>query len=289
LSDLSLVVLLCFVPYFPIVGGAVDRACKVEAVLCSLSNRRKELRIEQSKIDNQFIRFISELQHSLQNDEDLTVILADTFSPPVDTVSTEVATVEKEEKTSSPDDYPLKPMQERATTPPLESSRAGRFACFAGGVFGDDSDNADQSTDRLRFSFSNELNLLRGSQDADPEASQLFPVTTNPSPSAMRAGAQAWRALHIGTPSSENSSINFRTGMSGHMALLSTHAHAHEYLEPNWIQARQSAGRMSSHTGLTMPRMPTLQGILNSLTLPLSSTTPAQNENRNHISQSGSM
>jgi hypothetical protein len=273
----------------------VDRACKIEAMLCSLSNRRKELRIEQSKIDNQFIRFINELQHSLQRDEDLTVILADTFAAPSEPTvpMTDVATVVKEEKKEAPDtDYPLKPPA-RPQTPPLISSRASRFACFAGGVFGDDHGENDDSVDRLRFSFSNELNLLRGSQDADPEASQLFPITNQPSPSAMRAGAQAWRELNIGTPSSD-SSINFRTGMSGHLALLSTHAHAHEYLEPQqWNQPRSrqstTSHRMSSHTGLTMPKMPTLQGILNSLTLPISTTTPTPDENRNQIPQSGSM
>ena len=280
-----------------IVGGTVDRACKIEAMLCSLSNRRKELRIEQSKIDNQFIRFINELQHSLHTDEDLTVILADTFAAPVEhTSNMDITTVIKEEKTETPDsDYPQKPPP-RAQTPPLISSRASRFACFAGGVFGNDGD-ADDSMDRLRFSFSNELNLLRGSQDADPEASQLFPITSQPSPSAMRAGAQAWRELNIGTPSSDTS-INFRTGMSGHLALLSTHAHAHEYLEPHqWNQQQQrissrpstTSHRMSSHTGLTMPRMPTLQGILNSLTLPMSTTTPAPSESRSQIQQSGSM
>ena len=288
------------------VGGAVDRACKVEAMLCSLSNRRKELRIEQSKMDNQFIRFINELQHSLQTDEDLTVILADTFASPVEpssSVNMDITTAIKEEKTETPSDhttdYPQKPP--RPQTPPLISSRASRFACFAGGVFGNDDNGdaaavADDSMDRLRFSFSNELNLLRGSQDADPEASQLFPITNQPSPSAMRAGAQAWREINIGTPSSD-SSINFRTGMSGHLALLSTHAHAHEYLEPHqWNQHQRNSTRpsttnhrMSSHTGLTMPRMPTLQGILNSLTLPLSTTSPAPNENRSQIPQSGSM
>jgi hypothetical protein len=268
-------------------------------MLCSLSNRRKELRIEQSKIDNQFIRFINELQHSLQTDEDLTVILADTFAAPVEPASQiDTTTVIKEEKTETPDtDYPQKPP--RPQTPPLISSRASRFACFAGGVFGNDGDADDSSMDRLRFSFSNELNLLRGSQDADPEASQLFPITSQPSPSAMRAGAQAWRELNIGTPSSDTS-INFRTGMSGHLALLSTHAHAHEYLEPqhpwnpphhqrNSSRPSTTSHRMSSHTGLTMPRMPTLQGILNSLTLPLSTTTPTPNESRNQIPQSGSM
>jgi hypothetical protein len=282
------------------VGGAVDRACKIEAMLCSLSNRRKEMRIEQSKVDNQFIRYINELQHSLQTDEDLTVILANTFAAPSEPAAATAASSPhadmaiKEEKKEAPDtDYPQKPPA-RPQTPPLISSRASRFACFAGGVFGDDNGDVDDSLDRLRFSFSNELNLLRGSQDADPEASQLFPITNQPSPSAMRAGAQAWRELNIGTPSSDTS-INFRTGMSGHLALLSTHAHAHEYLEPHqWNQPRSSrqsttSHRMSSHTGLTMPRMPTLKGILNSLTLPLSTTTPTPMESRNHIPQSGSM
>jgi hypothetical protein len=34
------------------VGSSVDRACKLEAMLLALSNRRKELRTEQSKVDN---------------------------------------------------------------------------------------------------------------------------------------------------------------------------------------------------------------------------------------------
>jgi hypothetical protein len=228
--------------------------------------------MEQSKIDNQFIRFLNELQNSLQNDEDLTVILADTFATPMEALppaAAELATVEKEEKTVDVDPGPKKPP--RPSTPPAECLRPSRFACFSGGVFDDDGDG-----DRLlRFSFSNDF--LRSSQEADPEASQLFPVTNHPSPSAMRAGAQAWRELQS-TPSSGNETggINFRTGMSGHMALLSTHAHPHEYLTP----AR--AGRMSAHTGLTMPRIG-WQSILNSFTLPSSTSEPAP------IPPSGSM
>jgi hypothetical protein len=278
-----------------LVGGTVDRACKLEAMLCSLSNRRKALRFEQSKIDNQFIRFVNELQHSLQNDEDLTVILADTFSAPADNSKTDFAYIEKEEKTDAPaenrNDYPQKPPIERATTPPIEASRAGRFACFAGGVFGDDSDGREQASEILSPPWVNsEFSLLRGSQDSDADAARLFPASSHPSPSAMRAGAQAWREQY-GRDAANGSSINFRTGMSGHMALLSTQTHAHEYLEPNWSRGsgRSSSGRMSSHTGLTMPKMPTLNGILSSLTLPAFSTPPRRQNSLGEIHHTGSM
>lgn len=262
-------------------------------MLFSLSNRRKALRYEQSKIDNQFIRFMNELQHSLQNDEDLTVILADTFSAPVEHSKVEFSIAEKQENTATPEernDYPQKPSVQRAITPPFDSSRAGRFSCFAGGVFGDDSFSRDQATDLLRTTWENpEFSFLRGSQDSDPDVSRLFPASTHPSPSAMRAGAQAWREQR-GRTAANDSSINFRTGMSGHMALLSTQTHAHEYLEPTWMTRPTSSSRMmSSHTGLTLPKLPTLQAILNSLTLPVTSSTPPQRENSGQIQHSGSM
>ena len=61
------------------VGGAVDRACRLEAMLRMVSQERKRLRKEQSRIDNSFIRLMNELQHSLEKDEDLTVICRSTF------------------------------------------------------------------------------------------------------------------------------------------------------------------------------------------------------------------
>jgi hypothetical protein len=235
------------------------------------------------------------LQHSLKSDEDLTVILADTFSAPLETSKQDISTVEKEEKSTAPEernDYPQKPP--RVTTPPFEPSRAGRFACFAGGVFGDDVSGREQATAALRSAWDNpEYNPLRlgGSQDSETEVCRLFGVTSQPSPSAMRAGAQAWREQH-GRTASTDSSINFRTGMSGHMALLSTHAHSHEYLEPNWMTRPTPTRMMSSHTGLTMPKMPTLQGILNSLTLPVPTTVSSaapRREANGTIQHSGSM
>ena len=283
-------------------SGSVDRACKLEAMLFNLSNRRKTLRLEQTKIDNQFIRFMNELQHSLKTDEDLTVILADAFAaPPEAPLAADVRTdIIKEEKTNSPDSYPQKPPREvinRLATP----SRSTRFACFAGGVFGGDGGSQEEAQGFLRSALSTnpEWSIHRGSgsQDIDLDASRLFPSATNPSPSAMRAGAQAWRAQHGRAPANEGI-INFRTGMSGHMALLSTHAHAHQFLEPTISASSssrshgmgyRSAGKMSSHTGLTMTTRPTLQGILSSLTLPVIGSPQRREDELDQIHHTGSM
>ena len=275
--------------YFFAVGGSVDRACKIEAILCSLSNRRKELRIEQTKIDNQFIRYINELQHSLKTDEDLTVILADAFTaPPFEEDIVAKNSVEIEEKKSaSPDHYPQKPPKaepEQQITPP----RSTRFSCFGGSVFGSSGESQEEAQLLLRSALTNpewRTVASANSQEADPEASRLFPSATHPSPSAMRAGAQAWREQNGRAAATENG-INFRTGMSGHMALLSTHAHPHEYLD-----GKHRPIRMSSHTGLTMTKLPSLQGILSSLTLPVigSNCSPSRGENDNQIHHTGSM
>mmetsp|Transcript_34601 Transcript_34601/g.39439 ORF Transcript_34601/g.39439 Transcript_34601/m.39439 type:complete len:113 (+) Transcript_34601:475-813(+) len=50
------------------VGGSIDRACKLEALLRSISIRRKELRTEQRKLDNRFVSFMKDLQNSLLSD-----------------------------------------------------------------------------------------------------------------------------------------------------------------------------------------------------------------------------
>jgi hypothetical protein len=269
------------------VRGALDRSCKLEAMLCSLSDRRKELRYEQSKIDNQFIRLMNELQHSLQNDEDLTVIPADTFAAPQYIPDIPNGETQKEEKSSSPTDlayYPQKPEPERPSTPPMDENRrvGGTFGCFA---FGDNTEPVGTPSQMLRSALSN--TEMRG----------LFPnANQHPSPSAMRAGAQAWREQQGRT-----AAINFRTGMSGHMGILSTQSHAHDvylggrnYSEhgrgPGFAPSGSTRQAMSSHTGLSMPKgLSTFQGIFNSLTLPLIGTPPRPDEREAHLPRTGSM
>ena len=290
-----------------VVGGPVDRACRLEATLCNLSNRRKQLRMEQSKIDNQFIRYMNDLQQSLQNDEDLTVILADTFSPLPDIP--EFATVVNNQHHADDDgtardggdeqegddeeewdhqSFVLKPAPDRCSTPPLDSDRTSRFACFSGGMF----QRCDSGFPELVGGGScnnNEPRIQNTNTDVSVVASQLFPNASHPSPSAMRAGAQAWRERHGRSPAvaSVDGNVDFRTGLSGHMALLSSHANSHKYLdEPH------RPSRMSSHAGLRMT-MPSFHGILNSFTLPTvgstSSSSVVQPTNSTLIRHNGSM
>mmetsp|Transcript_38675 Transcript_38675/g.57514 ORF Transcript_38675/g.57514 Transcript_38675/m.57514 type:complete len:612 (-) Transcript_38675:212-2047(-) len=85
----------------------------------------------------------------------------------------------------------------------------------------------------------------------------------HPSPQTLSAGARAWRERNGRAPST---SINFRTGLSGHMALASTAPHP----QTNGIfrtPQETSARTMSSHAGLNIypfsrrsqPRPPLVQ------------------------------
>eukprot|EP00546_Thalassionema_frauenfeldii_P012076 CAMPEP_0178916952 /NCGR_PEP_ID=MMETSP0786-20121207/12958_1 /TAXON_ID=186022 /ORGANISM="Thalassionema frauenfeldii, Strain CCMP 1798" /LENGTH=451 /DNA_ID=CAMNT_0020590411 /DNA_START=448 /DNA_END=1803 /DNA_ORIENTATION=+ len=82
------------------VGGSIDRACKLEALLRTISLRRKELRKEQQKMDSQFVTFMKDLQTSLLNDEDLTLIGAEAYAE----VDKETSSHLKEESNNSPSD-----------------------------------------------------------------------------------------------------------------------------------------------------------------------------------------
>ena len=93
----------------------MDRACKLEALLQRLSTRRKELRTEQVKVDNDFIALMNELQVSLIADEDLTVIVGDIFENNKVVLKEEKAQVLEEERPH----IMLKPRPEQLTeTPP---------------------------------------------------------------------------------------------------------------------------------------------------------------------------
>jgi hypothetical protein len=267
------------------VGGSVDRSCKLEAMLRMLSSRRRELREEQKRIDNQFIALMNELQVSLMADEDLTVIAADTFhtnienDPSAASIRVRDATElqQPELRTSTPyeDHTPLKPrFTERPRTPPGDSSR-GMFFCSGSDVLNavlplsssrtqppalpnaarspaiaqefNDARNVEsrhppqQSYQQQYMSWNSNFS----SDNVENTPTRILTTASHPSPSALRAGARAWREMH-GRPASDG--IDFRTGMSGHSALFSSSAQSHDYL----AQTERFFAGMSNHTGLTM-------------------------------------
>jgi hypothetical protein len=266
------------------VGGSVDRSCKLEAMLRLLSSRRKELREEQQRIDNNFIALMNELQMSLIADEDLTVIAADAFHRNIENDPSTASTVRAREFETSlsmqppeirssntyEDHTPLKPrFMERPMTPPGSSS-TGIFFCNGSDVLnavlplssGRTQPPALPSVARspaIAQEFDNVQNVVNNQIQPSPRLShrqqhqdnlestptRILTSASHPSPSALRAGARAWREMHGRLPSD---GIDFRTGMSGHSALLSSSAHPHEYL----AQTQRFFAGMSNHTGLTM-------------------------------------
>lgn len=276
-------------------------------MLRSLSHKRKELRMEQSRVDSKFIRLMNDLQMSLQQDEDLTVIVANTFGDSAAPRRTHDgpehdsgANVRKEDPRSNAASPPAAaaarrspPAEERNDTVDIQKpARLNQdmakptdavqrrpqpsFVCFAGDVFS--SYSADQSDIPNSTCVStNSLSNQVADNTSSPSASSnimlnLFPAASHPSPSALRAGAQAWRERQ---GQMARNGIDFRTGMSGHMGLVSSHSHPHEYLTSNPSTMGGGGGgggntgmlRMSSHTGLTMSKS-RFRGILSSLTLP---------------------
>ena len=276
------------------VGNSIDRACKLEAILRNLSKRKKELRLEQNDIDNQFIRMLNSLQTSMEHDEDLTVIVAAAFSGNALDDTSEVdaipaatyGEIRSRDTAIERDDIDIQKaqLQQRPPTPPFQNAR---LTCFAGPLFGaaDDSDN--YVSDRAALPDMPTSSLL----DFMPHQATLgalLPSISHPSPSAMRAGAQAWRERQgqIARGGSATGGINFRTGMSGHMGVLlgNQTRHPHEYLEDHYQPAAAAAQqshayghqqqlasntptytnnyrpaysgrlRMSSHTGLSSVR-----------------------------------
>jgi hypothetical protein len=254
------------------VGSSVDRACKLEALLRLLSSRRKELRNEQKRVDNQFISMMNELQASLMSDEDLTVIAADTFhdKKPKDFVEEKIDKIDLEQPLSQEverndkyeDSTPLKPRpMERPMTPTSAIEPRG-FFCTSGDVFdamiplSTGSSSTRRQTPVLPHTSESpaivkalaRANSHGSSSTAESTPTRIFPSASvsNPSPSALRAGARAWREMHgdhlLG-------GIDFRTGMSGHSALTSASSHPHDYLNSH---SRTSFRGFSNHSGLTL-------------------------------------
>ena len=266
------------------VGGAVDKACRLEAMLRIVSQERKRLRKEQSKIDNSFIRLMNELQHSLEKDEDLTVICRSTFTELDTSHNFEIdhravlADEKKENREHRIPDTPRSAPPEMPSPTPSRSDSPNSLPFYPPKPSRNTEDPSSKQTSLICFSPEEFLQpqtltesfsmtdvtasareLLRGvggSRDSVPPSPRIRPnLVANvayPSQSEMLAGARAWRERH-GRQAATG--VDFRTGMSGHSALMtSKQGHPHEYLENNDSIRKPVSFRMSSHTGLTMGR-----------------------------------
>jgi hypothetical protein len=237
----------------------VDRACKLEALLRHLTLQRKELRAHQRKLDSQFVAMMQDLQTSLLNDEDLTVIGGDTFReenmkiPSKDFKENESPKLKSVGTDSDNSITELKKV--RHPSPPGIIPQSS-FGCFSEGFFSDFANLSNTRRPRTSGNCQTEVisDMMRAFTFVDDQSTfeptrtpnrEITQSSTHPSPRTLSEGARAWRERH-NRPAS--SGIDFRTGLSGHLALLSAQASRdNKGYRPN----QSMLGRMSSHTGLS--------------------------------------
>ena len=243
------------------VMNAVDTACILEAMLRTLSQRRRHLRIKQGENDTHFIKLMNQLRSSLQSDEDFTVICRTAFAEE-ETTSNEAATNNNVPTNDNVPDESITQQQEQQK--PIfqkEQDRPSGWQLFRCGT----------SKSAIIPPLTENRQNAQNNNSLSTPTNQL----PSPSPNVMRAGALAWRERQA---REVQKSINFRSGLSDHMALASNRAHPHDFLgvspgekkhhsriattNSGASSLRVTNFRMSSHSGLTMSsrkKQPSLQ------------------------------
>ncbi|GFH44060.1 hypothetical protein CTEN210_00534 [Chaetoceros tenuissimus] len=198
------------------VGGAIDKASKIESMIYTLSSARNKLMEAKRTTEYYATSLLKELQSTLVQEQDVTVIGAEAFH--------------KNDRIIDND----------AGNSNHHGNRLARFL-----------DNGYASTEEDRRDSSNvcEERDDGGSQRRDPSSSTFVVHNGNRKvqyfPEAMAEAAQKWRERN-GTEASEFTQIDFKTGMSGHHGLESNYANRHFYASRG-----RNALRMSAHSALT--------------------------------------
>jgi len=228
------------------VAGALDKACRTEAMIYALSMHRNELIEKKSRTEKDAVKLMHELQYSLMTHDDLTVIGAEAFPPtsprafaekadeiPNDTrndvdeirnnVHTKRSEVPKSSNKPIATTIPISRSEDNVSKPRVipkrskQTSTPGQFVDWVRGFYSSDSaDNDDRPTDLQH----------------DSEVSH-----------AMRRSAESWRKRN-GREASQG--IDFRTGMSGHLGVQGHHGHKYH--------SKFTMPKMSGHLGLTSSR-----------------------------------
>jgi hypothetical protein len=257
------------------VGGVLDKAANIEAMIYSLSYCRNKLLEAKVSTERDAITLMSELETLLMQEEDVTVIGAEAFDS-------------NNSNSSDIGHEAMDEIREEFSTSFSLNEHSGRYALYHADHEGADADeNGDRRDDNnndnrkdtslslqkisqvqnSRISFLDyaicgirSMGMVSGDVEDDRDQQELVDTrdsTRQYSSNAMVRAAQEWRRRN-GKEASQNSHIDFRTGMSGHQGVLSHHAqeHSHEVLGRGY-----NLPRMSDHCGLTPKRARTRRSI----------------------------
>jgi len=213
-----------------LVGGTSDKACQIEAVLHELSIERNRLKNEQKKLEHLSAGLMIDLQSSLLTSDDMVIVQAPDGMPRSESELNLMLTnrMDRQSSNVSQDDLDISCRSRTALT---NSSSRGL--------------NIGQCTNVNNETQPREIRTVKSHSPGRN-------YTTPPSPpyNQTTPGGSAVTSYAM-TPTR----VNFRTGLSGHRALSSSHSHPHDFID------RGGPSRsMSNHAGLGSKKSSNLRG-----------------------------
>jgi len=216
------------------VGGTSDKACQIEAMLHELSLERNRLKREQMKLERLSAGLMIDLQSSLITSDDHVVLSAPEGSllrSESEVSPSQLATsrqLDKSNENVSLDDIDVSNRSKTMMqTPPRYKNRRIRSPTH-------------QSGDTT-------LREIRTTQSESPGRTFSLGQTTANTPPSPPYSSNINRSCS--SVSNSPMRVNFRTGMSGHGALTSSHVHPHDFIENNRGHGT-TIRSMSNHAGI---------------------------------------
>lgn len=211
------------------VGGTSDKACQIEAMLHELSIERNRLKSEQTKLECLSAGLMIDLQSTLLASDDHVIVPAPEGS--LRQSESELSlSMRGEGSVTSVDDIDISIHSRSVLTPPRMNEHR---------------ENNEQHR-QIRTAKSHSPGRSAGMGAKPPKAPPSPPygqVTPSNPPSN-------W--VSVNTPTR----VNFRTGLSGHRALSSAHAHPHDFIDRGAPGGRS----MSNHMGISSSKKPSSRG-----------------------------
>mmetsp|Transcript_30684 Transcript_30684/g.65194 ORF Transcript_30684/g.65194 Transcript_30684/m.65194 type:complete len:879 (+) Transcript_30684:81-2717(+) len=221
------------------VGGTSDKACQIEAMLHELSIERNRLKHEQTKLELLSAGLMIDLQSSLITSDDHVVVPAPegTLLRSESELSLSLmgtgGRIDTSNHNISLDDIDVSTRSKSILTPPRSSNEHTQ-------VFAQSADHTHREIRTAKSHSPGRTSSLAQSNKAPPSP-PYGQVTGNMSGTQHNSGSS------VNTPTR----VNFRSGLSGHRALNSSHCHPHDFLENRAYRS------MSNHSGISSSKKAT--------------------------------
>mmetsp|Transcript_29570 Transcript_29570/g.71440 ORF Transcript_29570/g.71440 Transcript_29570/m.71440 type:complete len:332 (+) Transcript_29570:437-1432(+) len=211
------------------VGGTSDKACQIEAMLHDLSIERNRLKQEQTKLERLSAGLMIDLQSSLLTSEDHVVVPA----PEGSLLRIRALPGDRAASNVSTDDIDISTRTRTVLTPPRYNN-----------VHVERAENNPSAAAHREIRTAKSHSPARSAADgvgARPKAPPSPPY------GQVMPNIQSHNWSNVNTPTR----VNFRTGLSGHRALTSSHSHPHDFLAHG-----EPMRSMSNHAGISSTKKP---------------------------------